>query len=161
METKRTRITPLEEKHVEDVLEMYFEPDSWKYIKPHEGKDESYYRTFLNGKIEKNENEIGFWVVFSKEGKFIGTINLNNFMDEAIIHMGVHLRRDIWGKGFATELMQRLLNYAQEEKQLSEVYAIIAEGNHASIKIFEKLGFSLKDKREVDGEILRFYSLQF
>ena len=158
MKTERTQITPLQKIHFDDVLKMYFEKDTWKFISPHAGKDLNYYKQFLKSKVEKNKTENGFWAVYHIDGDFIGTINLNQFMDEPIIHMGVHLRRDYWGQGYATELMERLLLYAFDERKLKEVYAVVVEENEASRIIFEKLGFKIKETRKINEERLLFYA---
>lgn len=157
MQTDRTYIIPMLRKHFPDILEMYFEKDSWKYISPHDGKDLDYYTQFLEGKLDANKKEVGVWSVYHRNGEFIGTVNLNQFMNEPIKHMGVHLSNKFWGKGYGKELMQRLLQYALEELIMEEVYAILVPDNNASKRIFLGLGFYLKERREVNGELLEFY----
>ena len=53
-------------------------------------------------------------------------------------HVGCHLKRDFWNKGFATELLTELLNYAFTERKLSEVYGIVDEENLVSKKLLKK-----------------------
>ncbi len=159
MKTDRTVISPLSPNHFSDILKMYFEKDSWKYISPHDGKDLKYYEEFLQGKLAANLPEIGMWSVYSHDDEFIGTINLNQFMQEPIKHMGVHLSRKYWGQGYGKEIMTRLLRYAKEERKMKEVYAILVPENIASKKIFLGLGFELKESREVNEEVLEFYSI--
>jgi ribosomal-protein-alanine N-acetyltransferase len=50
------------------------------------------------------------------------------------------LKREEWGRGFATEIARRLIRYGFEELNLTEVVATIDDNNSASIKVVEKAG---------------------
>ncbi len=56
------------------------------------------------------------------------------------IEIGWHLRRDVWGKGYATEAARCVLAYALEELGLDRVYAIVATRNDRSLRVVDKLG---------------------
>lgn len=62
-------------------------------------------------------------------------------MPEGDIEIGYFLKRSAWGKGYATEACERLLQMAFEESPLTEVVANFEEGNVASRNVLEKLGF--------------------
>ena len=86
LETTRTTITPLAKSDIPEIMEMYHEPDSNKFIPPLLDKNEDYYIDFLNKKIEYNKNEIGFWTVrHTTDNAFIGTVNLNQFADTELV----------------------------------------------------------------------------
>ena len=160
LSTARTIIRPLLIEDIPIILEMYQEPDSFKYIAPHKNKSLEYYQNFLESKIKLNRNEIGFWVVLSKENKhLIGTVNLNQFMDTSMAHVGCHLSRKFWNKGFATELMNALIDYGFSVRKLNEIYAIIEVDHFVSIKLFEKLFFKIEAKKTILGSDLEFYKL--
>ena len=50
----------------------------------------------------------------------------------------------IWLKGYATEISQSILEYAFGKLGESEVIASTHIDNHTSIRVLEKLGFSLQ-----------------
>lgn len=146
LETRRTTIAPIQNSDVDEILEMYQEPDSNTFIPPLLNKSLSYYEEFLAGKIESNKNEIGFWTVrLSENDTFIGTVNLNKFKDTDMIHVGCHLKKSHWGKGYAFELLTTLVDYGLNSRNLSHVYGILSEEHHVSMRLMEKLGFSLHD----------------
>ena len=156
--TERTTISPISKKDIPEILEMYAEPDSFKYILPHKDKTEVHYQDFLNGKIESNNITIGFWTVRLKEtNSFIGTVNLNQFQGTGMTHIGCHLKRTFWNKGFATELMIQLIDYGFENRNLKAIHGIVEENNLVSSKLMRSLGFELY-KEKLDDEVkLKIY----
>ena len=65
------------------------------------------------------------------------------------IEIGWRLRREAWGRGFATEAARRLLDYGLEELGLAEIVADIHPGNLASIRVAEKIGMRRLEDREM------------
>ena len=156
--TERTIITPISENDIPEILEMYIEPDSFKYILPHKDKTNEYYLKFLKGKIETNKRTLGFWSVRVKDSnEFIGTVNLNQFQNSEMTHIGCHLKREAWNKGFATELMRELMKYGFEERNLNAIHGIVEESNTVSSKLIKTLGFSILEERMDQGVKLIIY----
>lgn len=50
------------------------------------------------------------------------------------------------GQGYATEAVEICLGYAFNELGLEKVYAVVREGNEASIHVLEKVGFQEEGK---------------
>lgn len=61
-----------------------------------------------------------------------------------------YLVKDEWGKGFATELAQRLSKYAFEILALPVVYATVVPQNTSSIGVLRKAGFSFHSEESDD-----------
>ncbi|MFC1688961.1 GNAT family N-acetyltransferase [Pseudomonadota bacterium] len=62
-------------------------------------------------------------------------------MPDADIEVGYFLKPSAWGRGYATEVCERMLQFAFQEASLSEVVASVHENNVASKKVLEKCGF--------------------
>mgnify|MGYP006168944819 FL=1 len=140
--TERTTIIPLIESDIPEILEMYLEPDSFKFISPHKDKSKEYYQSFLQGKLAANKKALGFWSVrLNATNEFVGTVNLNQFQDSEITHIGCHLKSAAWNKGFATELMKELIKYGFEVRNLKAIHGIVEEYNIISAKLMKRLGF--------------------
>ena len=151
--TERTTIIPLIESDIPEILEMYLEPDSFKYITPHKDKTREYYQVFLQGKIAANKKVLGFWSVrLHATNEFLGTVNLNQFQDSEITHVGCHLKSVAWNKGFATELMKELIKYGFEVRKLKAIHGIVEEGNLISAKLMKRLGFDFLEEL-IDKEV--------
>jgi len=158
LKTTRTTITPLAESDIPEMMEMYREPDSNKFIPPLFDKDDDYYNDFLSTKIENNKSDVGFWTVRDlTQNTFIGTVNLNQFADTNMIHIGCHLKRDFWNQGYAYELMSRLRDHGIEDKQLSAIHGIFNEEHIVSAKLLKKLKFTFFESRIENEKQLNIY----
>lgn len=124
------------------IIQMYKELDSFKYVKPFQGKSIEFYQNFLNAKILYNKDSIGFWTVTTKDkNEFIGTVNLNQFASTTMTQLGCHLKRDFWNQGYASELLGRILEYGTGILKLNEIFGLFEKENIASKKLLEKLHF--------------------
>lgn len=161
MQTARAKISPLQTSDIDEVIMMYHEKDSNKYIAPLLNKSDDYYKDFLAKKISDNKSEVKFWTVRSIENdEFIGTINLNDFMDKGLTHIGCHLALNYWGRGYATELLKPIINYGFTIRKLEFIHAIIHPDNLASIHLFKKLGFNYLKPLELDSSTLDIFKLE-
>lgn len=61
------------------------------------------------------------------------------------------LKPDEWGKGYATEIAKKLIEYGFEELNLTEVFATVDDDHEASIRVLEKAAMKFK-KYEFDDE---------
>jgi len=156
--SKRAVIKPLTEEDIPFIVNMYKEPDSFKYVKPFKGKSDDFYKDFLKKKIESNITEIGFWTVYKKEtSEFIGTVNLNQFASTTMNQIGCHLKRKFWNNGYAYELLEKILEYGIKERHLDEIFGIFEEKNIASRKLLEKMNFKLFEKRTILNSKVNIY----
>jgi RimJ/RimL family protein N-acetyltransferase len=87
---------------------------------------------------------------------FIGVKNINWFHRLAEIFYLIG-EQDYWGRGLATDAVSLILNYAFKELNLHKIYGIVLVPNIASIRIFEKLGFSLEGTFKEEGYIDGIY----
>ncbi|GLX83712.1 GNAT family N-acetyltransferase [Thalassotalea eurytherma] len=67
---------------------------------------------------------------------FISSENTNK------THVGYLLSEAYWGYGYATEILQGLLEFIRSEGQIMNLVAGVAPDNVASIKLLHKLGFN-------------------
>lgn len=55
--------------------------------------------------------------------------------------IGYNFGKKYWNKGYATEAMQKVIAFAEEELNLSEIVGRYAKENPASGNVMKKLGF--------------------
>lgn len=97
----------------------------------------------FNKKIHDN-NEIVFAIVTRASNLHIGwaglyEINWISRNSEMRFFIG---EKKFWGKGFTTEVVRLLIDYAFNKLNLHKVYGGANKENHGSVKIFRKLGFT-------------------
>ncbi len=86
------------------------------------------------------------WAVIERESRrMIGTcgftrIDTVNNMAE----IGYVLNPDFWGRGYATEMVQKIIEFAFSELGVHRIEARFMEGNRASLRVMEKLGMTFE-----------------
>ena len=95
-------------------------------------------------------------VTLGDTGELVGQVTLKTDryiprIRQRTSELGYMLRRDCWGRGFATEAARVLLDFAFGELGLHRVFAVVDEDNPASIRVVEKLGFRREARHVKDA----------
>ena len=67
-------------------------------------------------------------------------------MSHGRAEVGYLLLPDYYGKGFGTESLQALIQWAVAEQEITRFKAVVTEGNVASERVLQKIGFQLVEK---------------
>ncbi len=95
--------------------------------------------------IRKNDNNLLFGIFLKGSGEHIGNIKIGNisrvhrFADVGLV-IGV---KEQWGKGYATEAIRLVTEYAFEQLDLNKLVAGMYAPNEGSRKAFEKAGYNI------------------
>jgi len=84
-------------------------------------------------------------------GLLVGDCGIQLLEDGPDVELGFHLRRSVWGRGYATEAARACLDAAFASLELDQVIAIVAPGNAASVRVLEKIGMRPAGKRQALG----------
>jgi len=96
---------------------------------------------------------LGLWAIAVDQGDPpVGTVLLTPLPDGGgedtdDIEVGWELHPDHWGKGYATEATQRILDLAWGQ-DLAEVNAVALPGNDRSFAVMRRLGFEPKGRTD-------------
>jgi RimJ/RimL family protein N-acetyltransferase len=102
----------------------------------------------------------GIWAVEEKEtGQLVGRIGLVFPAGWPGFELGWTLRRESWGKGYATEGARRALEYAFTEIGRDHVISCIAPENVASERVAERLGEKIEGRTELLGRDVIIYGI--
>ena len=93
------------------------------------------------------EHGWGLWAVeVVASGDFIGFVGLNPPPWEAhftpAVEVGWRLRREHWGKGYATEAAREALRFGFEDLDLDEIVSFTIPANRRSRAVMEQLGMT-------------------
>lgn len=98
------------------------------------------------------------------DGLLIGSISLSRKPETEALNLGYNLRRDCWGRGYATEAAKALLEHART-LGYRDFIACHALANVGSAKVIERCGFSFDHEgtySKYDGSEVfpaRYYTL--
>ena len=92
---------------------------------------------------ERNRDVLRCIVALKEDGRAIGTIILSEIdQKNATGHIHIKMSKDGGrGKGYGTDAVNTMVQYAFEELRLNCIYANILSYNEASIRLFERCGF--------------------
>lgn len=97
----------------------------------------------------KNGHDCGvqYWPFFEWEtGELVGCCGLRPFkMEIDTYEIGVHMRKKYWGKGYASEAIKAVLDYAFTKLNVRKIFAGHHPQNNASRKLLSRLGFKYID----------------
>jgi ribosomal-protein-alanine N-acetyltransferase len=100
------------------------------------------------------------WKIVDKiSGEKIGVVAYYNFKPEhRKAEVGFWIFPQHWNKGITTEVLKEVVRYCQKEKNIRRLEAFVEEGNAASSRVLEKLGFvhegTMKECEIKDGKFI-------
>ena len=86
------------------------------------------------------------WAVFAKEdSRYVGHVGVYPRPTRQEEWEFVYfLNQKSWGKGYATEIARRIIEFALEELSLREVFATVDDDHLSSIRVLEKAGMKFE-----------------
>jgi ribosomal-protein-alanine N-acetyltransferase len=113
--------------------------------------------------IERNrarytKDGFGLWAMILKStGELIGDCGLVRQSVDGLdeIEIGYHVRRDLWGQGFATEAAQACREYGFANLGVDRLISLIRPENLASCRVAEKNGMTIW-KEEMRADLLHY-----
>jgi len=147
--TERLRLRPWRENDVACVLAIYGDERVWRWLgadpQPLNDPEAAFARIKRWASLYRGA--CGIWAVVPLgEQSPVGTVLLLPLPDAQgsytdAIEIGWHFSPQVWGKGYATEAAQALLDRAWVE-DISEVHAVVYPGNDASVAVTKRLGMT-------------------
>lgn len=149
LETERLILRRFTEADVDNLVALDADPAVMRFINggrptPRAEIEREFLPAFL-GYYERFEG-YGFWAAVEKSSRdFLGWFHFRprkgGSPDE--VELGYRLRRDAWGKGYATEGSRALIGKGFAELGVRRVFAETMVVNLASRRVMEKAGLSL------------------
>lgn len=164
LETERLRLRELTMDDVENLYQLDLDPEVTRYTHGGLPTPRKYVEEEVLPKLlayyEAYDRIYGFWAVEEKgtgnaggPDRFIGWFHFRPFVDAPEeIELGYRLRKDAWGRGYATEGSKALVSRGFEELGVETVVAVAMPENRASIHVMEKLGMVFEKAYRLESE---------
>jgi [ribosomal protein S5]-alanine N-acetyltransferase len=144
LETPRLRLREFVPQDVDTLLAVLGDPVAMQYYPA------AFDRRGVEEWIERNRSRYesdgyGLWAMLLKNsGELIGDCGcfLRDVAGRDEIEIGYHVRRDLWGNGYATEAAQACMQYAFTKLGVDCVISLIRPENVQSIRVAEKNGLT-------------------
>ncbi|MCE3288993.1 MAG: family N-acetyltransferase [Caulobacter sp.] len=143
LETERLTLTPLTEADGPLVHPIMADPEVMAHWDVAAIDDPDVVEQMLAGQVEAMAGDRAFyWAMrLTADGTFLGLCDLSDIdWRHHRAEVGFILGKDGWGRGYAYEAMQAVMNFAVTQG-IQRLWARTQVGNEASEKLLLKLGF--------------------
>ena len=139
LETERLILRPLTLADKNEIFKWTGDPRVAKFMlyPTYKSPDDA---DFWLENIYKNDGELDYGFVWKETGELIGSGGLNYDEKSGNWKLGYNMRFDMWGKGIATEVSRKVIEYAREKYKGNKIIGCFALENPASRHVMEKLG---------------------
>ena len=97
--------------------------------------------------LVRPENDVFRFMILNKQGEVVGTLNTHSVeRRDGTFSYGVAVRREFWGRGYASEAIRIVLKYFFAELRYQKCNVGIDDYNTESIRLHERLGFQLEGR---------------
>jgi RimJ/RimL family protein N-acetyltransferase len=143
MEGKKVRIRALEKTDVDEALKWVNDPEVTATLTMMDPvsryHEEKWIEKMLDGTDERNK----VFSIETKDGVYLGGIGLHriNWRDRNA-EVGIVIgKKEYWNKGYGTDAMMTILDFAFNRMNLHRVYLRVYDFNPRGIRSYEKCGF--------------------
>lgn len=142
---------------LDDLARFHGDPQVVRYV-PWPVRDREATEETLRTKLGQTTlAEPGQWLVLAIEERSSGTVIgevLLKWASDRQGELGFALGRDHHGQGYAAEAARAVLGLAFDDLGFHRVTAVVVDGNDASVRLLERLGFR-QEARHVDGAFFK------
>ena len=139
IETERLILRPMTVEDAEQVFVWCSDPEVNRFMPYPLYTDVEKVREWISS-IKESSNEYGFEL--KETGILIGSGSISPSREEGVYEFGYNLRRDCWGKGYATEAAMAMIAWAHDVLGINEFTATHALANTASGNVIRKCGLT-------------------
>jgi RimJ/RimL family protein N-acetyltransferase len=144
LHTDRLRLEPAGEEHLPLFVELNADPEVMRFLIGRAATPEETYAEWARrlGPQSDADRGLGYWAGFEgTDERFVGWWSASSFVhDPGQAGLGYRLRRDMWGRGLATEGCRAMVAHAFSIPGIERVVAGTMAVNTRSRRVMEKLG---------------------
>lgn len=156
--TSRLIAERLHEGHLADLVALHLDPDVSRYLGGVRSPEAT--KTYLRVNMAHWERHgFGLWVLRAQTGEFAGRAGIRQIVvdDEEEVEIACTFRRDLWGRGLASEITSALTSIGLVRLQLRSLVGVVSVENGASRRVLEKSDFTLERSTKYHGEAVVIY----
>jgi RimJ/RimL family protein N-acetyltransferase len=156
--TERLIAERLRDDHLADLVALHLDPDVCRYIGGVRSPEATaaYLATAM---AHWDRHGFGLWALRTHAGDFAGRAGIRHAVVEGVPEFEIlyTLRRELWGRGLAGEIVASLIGIARSGLGLASLVGLVVVGNDASCRVLEKSGFTRERTVLSRGEAVVVY----
>lgn len=158
--TARLTAEKIRDDHLADLVALHLDSDVSRYLGGVRSPEAT--AAYLAVAMAHwDRHGFGLWALRTGGGEFAGRAGIRHVVVEGVpeVELLYTLKRELWGKGLASEIAAALVGIAQSRLGLSSLVALVVTGNDASCRVLEKSGFVRERTMLSRGEEIAVYRL--
>lgn len=147
LETQRLYLRLFQESDAHDLFRIESNPEVMAFIrKPVTELSQSLGRIRQEAIYATANEGLGLFACFEKAtDTYIGLVKIKHIEDTDDIEVGYAFLPEAWGKGYATEITQKAIEYLQQNFKGRKIVAFVQDENTSSKHVLEKVGMNKVD----------------
>ncbi|GEM_PF-205542 len=159
LETDRLLLRPYEAADEAAYLAMVSDPEVMRHLPGGQAMSEEQGRAAFQRRLSGADPQRRHFALVEKaSGQVVGWAGLMPLEGTPDVEVYYGLRRDAWGKGYATEAARRLVRWGFEELHLPRVVAVVDPANARSVAVLHRLGMQRERTGMHYGKLLDAYA---
>jgi len=141
IDTKHCFLNNIQESDYKNITELYTNPKVRQYLGG--PREEETLKEVLDDMLQPDKNCWNWAVRLKQTNQLIGIISLNPHDIMNDIEISYQFFPQWWGKGYATETVQAIIDYSLSTLELLKIIAVTQVANTPSRKLLERLDMKL------------------
>lgn len=167
LHTERLHLRKMQISDSPSLFKIWSDPEVTRFMNIDCFTDENQAKDMINllDELSQDNKTIRFSIIETDSNEIIGSCGYDSLdFENAKAVIGFDIARAFWGKGYASEAIRSLLDYAFSALKLNRIEAQLEPENVNSIKVLQKLNFTfegtLRQYERVNGKFkdLNIYS---
>ncbi|GGP11036.1 GNAT family N-acetyltransferase [Oceanobacillus neutriphilus] len=158
LETKRCTMKTFQKSDYDDMKKLYTNQEVRKFLGG--VRQEESIEAALDEMLMTSD-DCYYWTVREKHtDNFMGLVSLDPHHDGEYLEISYQFLPHWWGKGYAKEAVQLVINFGFNELSLSKIIAETQTANISSCKLLERAGMELEQTMSRFGAEQAIYSIK-
>ncbi|MFL1675080.1 GNAT family protein [Paenibacillus thiaminolyticus] len=167
LHTERLHLRKMKVSDSSSLFKIWSDPEVTKFMNINCFTDENEAKDMIKllDELSQDNKAIRFSIIEIESNEIIGSCGYNSIdFENAKAEIGYDIARAFWGRGYASEAICSLLDYAFSSLKLNRIEAKVEPENVKSVKVLQKLNFTfegtLRQYEKVNGKFndLNMYS---
>lgn len=151
--TERLELIPFEPAEIDLLMDVLSDPEvneclTMQRLSPDRQNGRKKMAAYFS---DQERNGFSHWKIMTKGGEFLGTCGFVPVDETSEIEMAFMLKRTHWGKGYATEAANILVEWFFEHTYFSHLIGFARVGNEAWCRVLEKAGMHFRERCAIRG----------
>ena len=157
-ETGRLYVAKWKEENLTALYDLFNDAGIKEFIAPKLTIEETEH-IFQKQLIDYTNGDVfgRYFIMEKSTGKYIGLLLLKDVDRECSIEIGYSLIKEEWKKGYATEVVNKTVNWLFDQEGFTKICAVTELDNIDSQNVLFKAGFERQNDFEEEGKMMSYF----